>query len=68
MNRIVGELMSSGPEAVKACKRLVFEVTGKEIEAAVPYTIDAIAERRVSPEGQDGMQAFLRKEKASWVR
>jgi len=66
--RIVGELMSSGPEAVRACKRLVSAVTGKEPEAAVPYTIDAIAERRVSPEGQDGMQAFLRKEKASWVK
>jgi len=68
VNRVVGELMTSGPEAVKACKGLVFAVTGKDPEAAVPYTIDAIAERRVSPEGQDGMQAFLRKEKASWVK
>jgi methylglutaconyl-CoA hydratase len=66
--RVLGELMTSGPEAVRACKRLVFAVTGEDVESAVPYTIDAIAERRVSPEGQNGMQAFLRKEKASWVR
>lgn len=68
LQRIVGELLSSGPEAVKACKKLVFAVTGKGLDEAVPYTIDAIAERRVSPEGQDGMQAFLRKERAFWVK
>lgn len=66
--RVIDELSGSGPEAVRACKRLVFQVTGKEIESAVPYTIDAIADRRVSQEGQDGMQAFLHKEKAPWVK
>ncbi len=66
--RITTELMSSGPEAVVACKKLVFSVTGQSLEEAIPYTIEAIAERRVSEEGQQGMKAFLGKEKAPWVK
>ena len=34
---------------------------------AIPYTIEAIATRRVSEEGQAGMDAFLKKEKPPWV-
>jgi methylglutaconyl-CoA hydratase len=68
VNRLTAELSSSGPEAVRACKKLVFEVARCDIEDAVSRTIDAIAERRVSSEGQQGMQAFLRKEKAPWVK
>jgi methylglutaconyl-CoA hydratase len=63
----VEQLRSSGPEAVRHCKRLVDYVTHNDIEHAVPYTIDAIAERRISSEGQEGMGAFLRKEKAPWI-
>jgi methylglutaconyl-CoA hydratase len=68
VDRITSELMSSGPEAVRASKRLVFAVTTSSLEDAVPYTVDAIAERRTSDEGQRGMQAFLGKEKAPWVK
>ena len=34
---------------------------------AIPYTIEAIATRRVSQEGQQGMKAFLEKKKAPWA-
>lgn len=68
VTRLTTELSSSGPEAVRACKKLVFDVSRRGIEDAVPLTIDAIAERRVSREGQLGMQAFLSKEKAPWVK
>jgi methylglutaconyl-CoA hydratase len=65
--RVVGELMSSGPDAVRECKRLIDFVSSCEAADAVPYTIEAIAERRVSDEGQEGMKAFLEKRKAPWV-
>ena len=34
-----------------------------------PYRwVEAIANRRVSKEGQEGMNAFLKKEKAPWTK
>jgi len=63
----VAELKSSGPEAVRACKRLVSHVATHSIDDSVPYTIEAIAERRISNEGQGGMTAFLEKTKAPWL-
>jgi methylglutaconyl-CoA hydratase len=62
----IAQLLSSGPEAVKACKKLVAYVSTSELADAIPYTIEAISERRVSSEGQQGMSAFLKKEKAPW--
>ena len=63
----VKQLMTSGPEAVRECKKLIAHVAAREPAEAVPYTIEAIAERRVSAEGQEGMGAFLRKEKPPWT-
>ncbi|HEY2325247.1 MAG TPA: enoyl-CoA hydratase-related protein, partial [Thermoanaerobaculia bacterium] len=63
----LAQLATSGPEAVKACKKLVAYVSANELAENIPYTIEAIAERRVSEEGQGGMQAFLKKAKAPWT-
>ena len=65
---IVNQLTTSGPEAVRECKKLIAHVAASDLAEAIPYTIEAIAARRVSPEGQSGMQAFLKKEKAPWTR
>ena len=64
----VTQLKTSGPEAVRECKRLIAYVASHEPADAIPYTIEAIAARRVSDEGQEGMNAFLRKELAPWVQ
>jgi len=61
------QLKTSGPEAVRECKKLIAFVSTNEAAEAIPYTIEAIATRRVSEEGQQGMQAFLKKEKAPWT-
>lgn len=61
-------LKTSGPEAVRECKKLVAYVDSHELVDAIPYTIEAIAGRRVSAEGQEGMSAFLKKEKAPWAK
>jgi methylglutaconyl-CoA hydratase len=63
----VTQLKTSGPEAVRECKKLIAHVASHELADAIPYTIEAIAARRVSQEGQDGMKAFLAKELAPWV-
>jgi methylglutaconyl-CoA hydratase len=64
----VKQLKTSGPEAVRECKKLIAFVASNEQTEAIPYTIEAIAARRVSEEGQQGMQAFLKKEKAPWTK
>jgi methylglutaconyl-CoA hydratase len=64
--KYVNDLLTSAPEAVTAAKRLIAEVAARGRASAVEYTIDAIAERRVSKEGQDGMRAFLDKRPPSW--
>jgi methylglutaconyl-CoA hydratase len=67
VNRYVQELLSAGPEAVAAAKALIPNVWGRPIADAMPITAAAIAARRVSPEGQEGLRAFLEKRTASWV-
>ncbi len=37
-------------------------------EDAMKYTTELIAELRATPEGKEGMEAFLQKRKASWCR
>ena len=65
---IVKMLTTSGPEAVRECKKLIAHVAASDLSEAIPYTIEAIAARRVSEEGQAGMSAFLKKEKPPWAR
>jgi methylglutaconyl-CoA hydratase len=53
---------------VKACKRLVQEVAGREIDAAlVAATVEGIADIRASEEGREGVASFLQKRKPSWL-
>jgi methylglutaconyl-CoA hydratase len=66
--KYVNDLLTSAPEAVAAAKALIAEVAAARNHAgATELTIDAIAERRVSPEGQEGMRAFLEKRSPAWV-
>jgi len=65
--KYVNDLVTSGPEAVAAAKRLIAGIAGATHTAATEYTIDTIAERRVSKEGQEGMSAFLEKRSPRWV-
>jgi methylglutaconyl-CoA hydratase len=61
-------LVQAGPQAVKATKALVQDIGGKDItQMLVERTVHAIAEVRVSPEGQEGIQAFLGKRKPDWL-
>jgi methylglutaconyl-CoA hydratase len=64
----VRELMTAGPEAIAAAKQLIPDVWSRAVADAMMLTAGAIAERRVSPEGQEGLAAFLEKRKASWSR
>jgi methylglutaconyl-CoA hydratase len=67
-DRRIGAILTSGPEAVAAAKSLIDRVAGMEIDEALPVTADAIAERRASAEGKEGLTAFLEKRRPCWSR
>jgi methylglutaconyl-CoA hydratase len=59
--------VANGPAAVRACKRLVQDVAEREIDAALrDETARRIADIRASPEGREGVQAFLAKRDPAW--
>ena len=66
VERRVREVLSSGPRAVTAAKALIREVAGASPSDVIGLTTNTIAAQRVSPEGQEGMRAFLEKRKPDW--
>lgn len=69
INSTIKVLMSSGPDAMAACKQLLYNISNKyNFEDSIDYTANLIAELRASKEGQEGMAAFLEKRKPSWVK
>ncbi|MSQ57519.1 MAG: enoyl-CoA hydratase/isomerase family protein [Limnohabitans sp.] len=61
-------LANNGTNAVKACKQLVKDVTGRLITQELrAETAKRIADIRVSDEGKEGLQSFLNKRKPNWV-
>ncbi len=62
----VQECLTAGPQAIRSAKALIAEVSTRTIDEARPLTARAIAERRVSQEGQEGLRAFLDKRKPRW--
>ena len=68
VGRITREILRSAPGAVAAAKQLVRDVLGAaDMREANALTARAIAERRASEEGQEGMRAFLEKRSPAWI-
>ena len=61
LDRVLGELRTAGPRAVRHAKRLVLE------RPDGPETAQRIAERRTSDEGQEGLRAFLERRRPTWA-
>lgn len=67
VQRFVTEVLSAAPSAVAAAKALIPQVWGRRPEEVASLTARTIAAQRVSPEGQEGLRAFLEKRPATWV-
>lgn len=61
------EIMQGAPGALCAAKQLLAEIGRRGPSDVASLCVEAIAKRRVSAEGQEGMKAFLEKRKPSWV-
>jgi methylglutaconyl-CoA hydratase len=65
---IVSTLCGNGPHALRACKKLVQDVTDKPIDEALrAETARRIADIRASDVGKEGLQSFLQKRPALWT-
>jgi methylglutaconyl-CoA hydratase len=62
----VTRLLEAGPRAIAEVKELIEEIAFRRVEDVQRYTVERIAELRASPEGQEGMRAFLEKRKPRW--
>ena len=62
------EILAASPDAIAAAKELIRDVSGRPVDEAMPITAAAIARQRVSPQGQEGLAAFLAKRKPSWTK
>ncbi|HSY88335.1 MAG TPA: enoyl-CoA hydratase/isomerase family protein [Verrucomicrobiae bacterium] len=66
-NKLADILCQNSPGAMAEAKRLIADVTGRPIDAALRSdTAGRIARQRASVEGREGVAAFLEKRKPSW--
>jgi methylglutaconyl-CoA hydratase len=68
VDRFVAAIAGNGPRAVAEAKRLIRENTALEKDLAIENSVRAIAELRASPEGQEGLGAFLEKRRPAWKK
>ena len=68
INDILGQLMMGGPEALPSAKEIIAQLSEKR---ELPKLISAMgshsAKLRVSPEGREGVSAFLGKRQPAWT-
>ena len=65
---LLAKLLAAGPAAAKECKALIARVAEGDVDAAmIADTAQRIARVRVSPEGREGIAAFLAKRKPTWI-
>lgn len=68
VDALIANILSAGPRAVRASKRLAKDVADAMIDdLLLEDTAARIAAIRVSREGQEGLSAFLEKRKPRWT-
>lgn len=68
VERRIAEIYTAGPEAIAAAKLLVRRVLDNTYAGSRAITTQAIAQQRVSPEGQEGLRAFLERRPAAFAK
>ncbi len=59
-------ILKNAPEATQLTKELIVKVKAAQWPQARKLTVQTIAKKRTSKEGQEGMKAFFEKRKPSW--
>lgn len=64
---LTARLLKSGPNAVSIAKELIRDVPTMNTVTAHDHTVQTTARARTSPEGQEGLGAFLDKRRPNWI-
>lgn len=67
MKSTLDEIRQCSPNALAACKKLMFTVMQGDLDATVDYRANLLTELRQSADGQEGMMAFVQKRAAKWT-
>ena len=67
VQQIAEAICANGPQAVRACKQLVQDIAGRELnDALIEDTAARIARTRAGAEGREGVASFLEKRTPGW--
>jgi methylglutaconyl-CoA hydratase len=66
VERVLAAVLRGGPAAVRTAKALIAEVRDGDPAPQAARAAEAIAERRASAEGREGIAAFLERREARW--
>ena len=67
VQQIAEALCANGPQAVRACKQIVQDIAGRELnDALIEDTAARIARTRAGAEGREGVASFLEKRTPGW--
>ena len=64
---LVDSILKCSPQAVREIKKLTLSQAVMPFDQALEMCADTIARVRVSPEGQEGLRAFLEKRQPQWI-
>lgn len=67
VDRVLRNVLAGGPCAQAENKALLAGIRRRQGDALGEFTADTIARLRTSPEGQEGLRAFLEKRPPAWV-
>jgi methylglutaconyl-CoA hydratase len=68
LDGLASDIMACAPGAMAEAKRLVRDQVGREIDRSlVEESARRLARARMSPEGQEGLDAFLNRRKPNWA-
>lgn len=69
VENLIEHLLKNSPGAIQEAKQLIFDVQNKSVsDQILATTSKKIAKLRVSEQGQEGLNAFLEKRRANWIK
>lgn len=66
VNETVAQVLACSPQALAETKALIRYVSARPPAESLAYRADLISRLRASPDGQEGMLAFIEKRKPAW--
>jgi methylglutaconyl-CoA hydratase len=71
LEELLKGLLQCGPQAIQVAKKLVLDLSWPErrshIADCYEFVAKLLADLRITPEGQEGVRAFLEKRKPNWL-